>query len=96
MLNRTKSHLFILIFMEVDAGKLFKIKNKSFNKETSYEVDQKVVLLSRELCVCVCRAASEFCHTLKFLIQTHWVVCLCLTNPFFITVRTNNEGPIPG
>lgn len=38
--------------MEVNAGKLFKIKNKSFNKETSYEVDQKVLLLSRELCVC--------------------------------------------
>lgn len=39
--------------MEVDAGKLFKIKNKSFNKETSYEVDQKVVLLSGELHVCI-------------------------------------------
>lgn len=68
--------------MEVDAGKLFKIKNKSFNKETSYEVDQKVVLLSREL-LCVCRAASEFCHTLKFT-DSNSLGSLSLLNKAFL------------
>lgn len=41
LLNRTKFQLLILIFMKGDAGKLFKIKNKSFNKETSYVASQK-------------------------------------------------------
>lgn len=41
LLNRTKFQFLILIFMKGDAGKLFKIKNKSFNKETSYVASQK-------------------------------------------------------
>lgn len=41
LLNRTKFQLLILIFMKGSAGKLFKIKNKSFNKETSCVASQK-------------------------------------------------------
>lgn len=52
--------------MEVDAGKLFKIKNKSFNKKTSYHATQKVFLLSRELHTCAQGRLDILPHTLKF------------------------------
>lgn len=51
LLNRTKFQLPVLIFMKGNAGKLFKIKNKSFNKETSDVASQKAFASQRAVYV---------------------------------------------